>query len=178
MNETSLERLDGMIREASSELFAAYGVPLRESSPGDAVSDDAYAATIGFTHPEVRGALIMTMCRDMVVRSFPAQIARVDPGVEAIADWTGELANQLLGRIKKKLSLFGVDITLSTPVVFKGNKLSHFPQHPKVSRMHGFNHESGHLDVELQAFPEEGLELDASRGSAGPAMDEGEVSLF
>jgi CheY-specific phosphatase CheX len=98
--------------------------------------------------------------------------------VETLADWTGELANQLLGRIKRKLNLYGVDISLSTPVVFAGKQFNHFPQHGTISRTHGFNHELGPIEVELQVIPEADFELSELVESSGTSLAEGEVSLF
>jgi len=39
------------------------------------------------------------------------------------SDWVGELANQLLGRVKNKLVPLGVDICLGTPAVVEGREL-------------------------------------------------------
>merc|ERR1712146_853533 len=43
---------------------------------------------------------------------------------DANYDWIGELANQLLGRLKNKLLSWNVEVALSTPVLVHGAQLS------------------------------------------------------
>ena len=178
MNQSSLDSLDHLIRAATRDLFAAYGVPLTDNGIGASFSGEVYAATIGFTHTAFRGALIITLCRDLVVKSLPSQISSPAPGHELTGDWAGELSNQLLGRIKKKLIAYGVGISLSTPVVFRGTGLCNFPQPAVVSRSHCFSSAAGPLEVVFQARADAGFELveTGDPDAGGPA--EGEVSLF
>ena len=175
MNQESLATLDRIIQEASLELFAAYQVQLDEGSADGGSADDAYAATLGFTHTVIKGALIITVCRDLVIHSLPRQITVPDAGM--VADWTGELANQLMGRIKKKFFNYGLDVTLSTPVVFGGRGLNRFPRQTAVCRTCCFGHGTGQLEVVFQADVGNGFEFVES-ALAGSVMTEGDVALF
>ncbi|MBN1520132.1 MAG: chemotaxis protein CheX [Spirochaetales bacterium] len=178
MDKDSLARLDAVVRGASKDLFGAYGVVLEDVIDERDLQDTIFVATIGYTHARLHGALIIALDPALARASLPSQIAAGEPSVERLADWSGELANQLLGRIKKKLAGSGLDINLGTPVVLEGKKMHYFPQHPKLARRMGFASASGRLDVEFQGEYEGFLELSEPSGAADAALDEGEVSLF
>jgi hypothetical protein len=178
MNQDSLSNLDRLIHEASLELFAAYHVQLEAGEFTGKRSREIYAATIGFTSPEMKGAIVVTLCRGLAAISLPAQLAGRAGESAIVADWTGELANQLLGRIKRKLAGFGVDIALSTPVVFRGQGLDLFPQQAEVYRRQEFGHGSGACLVVFQARVAEGCELEALDNPQDQGLQEGDIALF
>ena len=178
MNQESLERLDGILIDASRELFAAYQVELSAGYPESLPETDLFAATLGFTSLELKGALIITLYKELVVHSLPTQFSGKNVQSAMVADWTGELANQLLGRIKAKLIHMGVEIILSTPVVFKGLGLNLYPQKADVTRTHGFGHGTGALKVVFQAKVQPHFELNPAVVAPAKGLVEGEVSLF
>jgi CheY-specific phosphatase CheX len=178
MNQESLTHLDRVIHESSLELFAAYNVRLETGEFAGKRSREIYAATIGFTCPELKGAIVITLCRGLAVNSLPPQLAGRAGESSIVADWTGELSNQLLGRIKRKLAGFGIDIALSTPVVFKGQGLDLYPQQAEVHRRQEFGHGSGACLVVFQARVAEGFELEPLDNPQDQGMQEGDIALF
>lgn len=178
MNQESIGQLDHIIIDAAVELFAAYRVMLEEGYLDDSPTIDVYAATIGYTSQQLKGALIITLYKELVIHSLPPQFAEKTVDSSMVADWTGELANQLLGRIKAKMVPFGVEIILSTPVVFKGQGLNLYPQQADVTRTHGFGHGTGALKVVFQAKLLPDFELQVSLVQPAQGLGEGEVSLF
>ncbi|MFZ5440658.1 MAG: chemotaxis protein CheX [Myxococcota bacterium] len=99
-------------------LFDAYGLGAQQSESPRAGEelDLRLAAVIGFSGQKVRGTLMLAIDEGALRRSLP-------PGSEP-RDWLAELANQLLGRFKNRLARFGVDLTISTPLVILGERLS------------------------------------------------------
>lgn len=99
-------------------LFEAYGLTPSEGSsprPGEPLNL-RLASVIGFSGPNIRGTLMLAVDDEALARSAP-------PGSEA-RDWLAELANQLLGRFKNRVARFSLDLTLSTPLVILGERLS------------------------------------------------------
>jgi CheY-specific phosphatase CheX len=85
----------------------------------------------------------------------------------------GELANQLVGRLKAKLMARGATIALSTPVVLRGVKLSPLPRtevEPVV-----FESPTGKVLVWLEVEIEDGFKLGEERALKA---SEGELLVF
>jgi len=178
MNETSLSRIDDFLEAASRELFLSCGIGLERAAAESARLDIPFAATIGFTSGEIHGFLVITLGRDLAARSLPGSLRSRAADDEIVADWTGELSNQLLGRLKNRFHDVGVELALSTPVIFAGMNLRHFPCDAPLCRGLAFRDGSGGaVLVELQANYVEGFEI-GEGGRSGQVPDEGDVTLF
>ncbi len=123
---TESQRISGVIEEmtASScvELFDAYGVALSNTPSADWATTDEplVSAVMGFVSPQVRGTCLLACEQGPVKTSCP-------PGGR-IRDWVGELANQLVGRLKIKLLGHDIEIGLTTPIVLQGIRLQPLPK--------------------------------------------------
>lgn len=78
-----------------------------------------FVSVIGFTGTHLRGALVVGSSRELATSLIGESLART-PDDGDIADWVGEMSNLTLGRVKMLLSLRGVDLQLSTPVLLQG----------------------------------------------------------
>jgi CheY-specific phosphatase CheX len=115
------QRIQAMAASAASELLDAYGVKLTETVEGWQESDEVvYSGVMGFIGERVRGTLLLAAPKETILATAPED-ARP-------RDWVGELANQLVGRLKSKLMAHGVTVALSTPVVLSGVRLSPLPR--------------------------------------------------
>ncbi|HUX38815.1 MAG TPA: chemotaxis protein CheX [Rectinemataceae bacterium] len=177
MNATSLARLDSYLTESLAELFAAHGMTGVSHRDEISARDGDFAAAIGFVGERIKGALILSLGRASLVASFPENLRRKGASDEMLADWGGELANQLLGRLKNGLWSSGVEIALGTPVAFVGEELEHFSPDPMIIRRKAFVMETGKAVAELEIDCAADLELgepkESFEGLAG-----GEFSLF
>lgn len=110
--------IDVLMGEAGAALFAAYGLAVETERPEqvDGVRLEI-AAVIGFTGSDVRGALMLAM-------SNTALEASRQTHTDTPRDWIAELSNQLLGRIKNLLAGYDVDVTISTPLVLRGERIA------------------------------------------------------
>lgn len=120
---------------SATELFDSYGQPMSLSGEAEETKRKlnlALGAAIGFTGEHVRGVLAIAVDEDLAVKMNPLPTGS-DPG--ASQDWIGELANQLLGRLKNKLLSVGVELALSTPVVVQGNDLRIGAVHRRATRL-------------------------------------------
>lgn len=113
--------IQALAGQACVELLQAYNVTVVPASDGWAESDEVmFSGVMGFVGDSVRGTCLLAAPQNTVEAAAPK-----DAGAR---DWVGELANQLVGRLKAKLMARGATIALSTPVVLRGVKLSPLPR--------------------------------------------------
>jgi hypothetical protein len=177
MNAESLSRMDGFLTSSVVELFASHGLRLKETEYRGQGVDIPFASTIGFTSPNLVGVLVLTASREIVERSLPANLKQGKPSDAIIADWTGELSNQVLGRLKNRFYAVGIEIALSTPTVFAGKELKHFFQPSAVYRSIMFQGD-GSVFAELQADCAPDFEIGEEVGGGAKAPPEGEALFF
>ena len=195
MNESSLALLDEYLADSLAKLLAAHGFEAQRdtdmvapSAANDSAAagfpttsarawahrDGDFGAAIGFTGDRLKGALVLSLGRRSLVASMPEGSRESD---EILADWAGELANQLLGRLKNGLWASGLEIALGTPVTFVGVNLEHFSPDPMVLRRTGCLVETGRVVVELEMDCAADIEL-GEPSARGDGLSDGEFSLF
>jgi len=173
---TSVRMLDAAVEAAALALFDSLGIPL-ESEASVGRSDDNIGASIGFTSPKLKGALVLISTRALVARALPSEV-REGASEEQISDWMGELANQLLGRIKNKLLALGVALEMSTPTVIWGLELASKDTRSRLRRRFAFRHGGQPLSVFVDAVSAPDFEFTVSEAAQGPGIAEGELTLF
>ncbi len=139
LEPASADVLDAVLQSSAIAMFEAYGVAASEATPASGTRLREFAAIIGFSGAQLRGSLVVTLDRALVEVSGGGQVEG-----NAQLDWVGEVANQVLGRLKNRLLQFGVNIDLSTPVAISGDDLASTVRHSTVVRIvnletiHGF----------------------------------------
>ena len=115
----------GLLTGCCQALFEGVGLTLtvigKDASP--ARSGERLAAFIGFSGDEMRGAITLDLPSALVAQVHPSASARA-LDKDDLCDWAGELANQLLGRLKNSLTCYSVLLQLSTPSCVWG-RMSH-----------------------------------------------------
>ena len=108
--------------EACAEMFALLGTPVdlleNAHAPPSAHSMTGF---IGFSGP-IRGSLTISSTADLFLASYPSK-TDAGPDLADLLDWAGEIANQLLGRIKRRFCERGVDFEASTPAAIRGRDI-------------------------------------------------------
>jgi chemotaxis protein CheX len=133
MKSSPSELMERLVPEACGELFSAYGVSLRRlpaSTPvGDGWNDESSGGQVTFTSASMTGSLVMVSsfrffasCRPSEVRTRPLKKASSADWI-LVRDWTTELVNQLLGRIRNRLYTYGVPLDWKNPVALSGHSL-------------------------------------------------------
>jgi CheY-specific phosphatase CheX len=126
LNAEQLEAVRSVVMEACVEMLAACGRSVGRVEPGRTcnLSEHEIAGFIGFSGA-VRGSLIVAASSKMFASTFPSIAAsRPAPSRTELLDWAGELANQTLGRIKRRFCDRGVDFDTSTPTAITGRHLA------------------------------------------------------
>ncbi len=132
-DKSARELLSESLLTNAIELFAHYEAPLEVGAPPDM----ELAAVLGFSGDAIQGALGLLAHRDLVAATYRSATGQ-DGSRRQLDDWLGELANQLLGRIKNTLLRYDVAIQLATPMVLRG-----------VNIEVGGSHEDGVYKVEF-----------------------------
>jgi hypothetical protein len=173
MGDTSnADVLESITNEACISLFAAYSLSLNRVAPNIDPDDGLmYCGVVGYTGSEIRGTLMLATSSEPIGRTSPSSQA-------SPREWVAELTNQLLGRVKTRLTRRGVTIHMSVPVVLRGQHLAPLGRteldlHPLV-----FSSCAGVVCVWLDAEYPKGVVLADLTESAEAAMEEGTGMLF
>ncbi len=176
MTAESLQRIDGFLESSLIDLFASHGTGLKSSPDRGGGIDDPIAATIGFSSDNLRGVLVLTTARALASETLPKNLRSGVPGDEILADWTGELSNQMLGRLKNRFHAAGIDVALGTPIVFVGKEMRHYSKESPIQRSLYFA--EGRIMVEFHAEYDKDFEVSGEGAEAQATALEGEILFF
>lgn len=127
MHDADAAILRTHVVQCTRDTFAAYSihVDLDEGDPCPPAQDAQIVTFIGFGGARMRGTLTVMAPRAIWLTTYPIALA---PGVEVsendLLDWCGEIANQVLGRIKNQLTRRGVELEVSTPKALHASELT------------------------------------------------------
>ncbi len=169
--DQSKQTLNDVIAECTTALFEAYGVPMTVEATGalPEIDELVVSGTIGFTGEDMRGTLVL--CANSQLLDSPAFRDSTSRA------WIGELANQLLGRVKNRLLPFGVTIHLSTPMTMHGHNLQpepNSPESPSFSLVGASERAVVWFDLETSKT----LSLVPQPNADAPTQAEGDLLLF
>ena len=105
-----------LLATSFDEMFAQPVRPPGPQVPGEVL----LAVSIGVSGPGLRGALVIAARPGFFVSTYPLPPAEALPAPDDVDDWARECANQLLGRVKNRLSARGVQMSVSTPTALRG----------------------------------------------------------
>jgi chemotaxis protein CheX len=177
MKEEDRAVINAMIVDMCREMFAANGESLAElDDPGtDAERDGLLAASIGLSGHSVRGAMVVVARPAFFFSTYPVELGT--PGTGEIFDWAGEVANQLLGRLKNRLGRYGVDFTLSTPTVVRGDRLRLRTGDQSATLRRPLHIRDERVDIHFEIERDDDQPL-LSNGPPASASPEGDALLF
>jgi CheY-specific phosphatase CheX len=168
MKKSHSDVLAPLLSQAVQGVFDAYGAPSAESD-GDFSGHDI-VAVVGFSDDRVRGGLALGLSREFA-RSISPAVGGSDE------DWVGELANQVLGRLRNQLLRYDLDIGMGTPVVLAGVGITVAP--PRESALLHLRFESGEhaFGVFLETRCSDAFEF-GTPTMEHIAVDEGSLMMF
>jgi CheY-specific phosphatase CheX len=162
------------------EFFRAYGIHCEKTDGNGPTTGPEMGSIIGFRGQGLRGGLAFVAPAELVARILPvpAQPSRADL---QLRDWSAEIANQLVGRLKNKLSARAIDFDVGTPVCFRGSsiRLSFLPEADGITLDFSTGPES--VRVYLDCVVSQGndpRDAPAPPPSAPRIVTEGDVVLF
>jgi CheY-specific phosphatase CheX len=182
---TSQEReiLSEALVEVCTELLAAPGrvlerQPAASPAPEAKTGDGAVVASVGLSGRDVKGALVLMGDVDFLRSIYPAELSGATIAENDLADWAGEVANQLLGRLKNRFCRRGLDFSISTPTVIRGVRLQISGAEPGSGIHHRLVLDQRPVDVYFQVARQDDQPLLQDEESTSTASAEGETLLF
>lgn len=168
------EILDAMVTEscaASTPPCVVQRVPVDKEQ-----AHTELAAVIGFSGERVRGTVGLTATLTALSATHPSALVGDPTTPRMLEDWLGELANQVMGRIKAQLRRRGVTVWMSTPIVLRGLSILVTSYHDHVRRYAFSIQQEGGFTLWLDVDAESALEVAAS--DLLPGQEPGQVVLF
>jgi hypothetical protein len=161
-----------LLTEVTLALFEAYEVDITPLGEDTVPPSRPYACVgvLSFTSATLGGSLLLMLERGVIERSYTLP----NPN---LPDWTGELANQLVGRLKNALARFGVNVNLSIPVVVSGTGLSMPPSASPIHCYHRYDSSYGRVAVRLNVFVPQGVDIELIE-TEDQSLAEGRGLLF
>lgn len=142
-------------------------------SPSDAW---IVGASIGFSGPKGAGSMVIWGDFALYEKSHPLAGVKVLERDEVL-DWTGEVCNQILGRVKNQLGRENVTVFMATPNVFAGKNVTLGRANGDVQVEGHFRHPGGSFAVRFDC--ESKLLDERTEPEAGTEMpEEGDLMLF
>jgi hypothetical protein len=166
-SESISARCSNLAASSCIELFDAYGLPLAQGNDGWRESpEQLISGVMGFVGPRVRGTCLLA--------AEPAAVQATCPPEGRMRDWVGELSNQLVGRLKKKMLSRGVEVALTTPIVLTGVRLQPLPR-GRIEPT-AFSSDKGFVVVWVEVEAAQNLSMDSEQ--AEPADPDVDLLLF
>lgn len=123
MDRISREVMEHAAREV---LKTSAGVEIVTVEPAAEPADPVLGLIATLSLNGARGGTLLISCgRPEAGRLAAGMLGGAEPDEDTVRDALGELANQIGGTIKRKLTASGRGITLSVPVVVAGSLLAH-----------------------------------------------------
>lgn len=177
---TDAERgeLVALLLDACGDTFSQAGrtVSAAPDRGGRVEPHEAMAACIGFSGDGVRGALVFVAPASLFRDTYP--VVGADLSDRDLADWAGEIANQLLGRLKNRLVARGLDFRLSMPAVLSGRELNTEGRNHPTSVNLDVNVGSQLAIMQLEIERDGGVAALAPNAPPSESFGEGEAMLF
>lgn len=143
--------IERYVSRCAPELLDAYGLTLTsvEAHKGELPSY-SLAGIVGFVG-HVNGTLLVGADPPMVVRSHPLRAKQPEMSERMQLDWIGELANQLMGRVKGRLAEHDVDVRFSPPISLAGTRMRHVATPGRTHRSRFASPDGDELSVWVDA---------------------------
>jgi len=170
------QSIEGFIESTGTSSYKFLGSP---EVRREAV-DVHFASVIGFSSSFFKGSLVAICESDFLDKTHPNHQMGMPVGPDEIADWSGEISNQLLGRVKNILSANDVKFDMGTPTTVSGKTMQLSEPKEGILLKLTFAGEHGPLDVFFQALMDKNLiikDIDLDKQSDASAA-EGDSILF
>lgn len=116
-------RLKQQLTQSTEDFFKTSGVSeVSAVSQANAVSFQ-WTGIIGLAGDQIQGSLAVSCTQDLLNKTHPNHALGMPVGPDDLVDWLGEIANQVLGRLKNLTLEYDLSFSLSAPNVVKGQAL-------------------------------------------------------
>jgi CheY-specific phosphatase CheX len=174
------EALRLVVTEACVDMLTACGTPVGHIAAERDVAprDHDIAGMIGFTGP-IHGSLIIAAPPELFESTLRASAIDGPPlSLPDLLDWAGELANQTLGRIKRRFCERGVDFQTSTPTAISAQQIENGGGRQEALVGLLLTVKEGLVSVSFDVAPPQDGDLFRDQAQPIPCALEGDLVLF
>ena len=174
------QRLENILTQGGKDFFSNNGITAFNPS-AEKIGENEFQWTgiIGLAGDLITGSLAITCKEDLLMKTHPNIAMGMPVGQEDLTDWLGEIANQMLGRIKNLVLEYGVSFSLSAPTVVKGQSINVQEQGKKAVTRQFFSADGHPVVLTLVAIINPNFNFDtAVKVSTGTKATEGDSLLF
>jgi CheY-specific phosphatase CheX len=170
-----------IVTDACVEMLSTYGLPPARVQAGrsEGFGEHDIAGLIGFTG-RARGSMILVASSKIFTTTFPTPFGEQEgpPSMGDLFDWAGEMANQTLGRIKRRFCELGLDLESSTPTTLHGRAIGARPTARDGIIDLALSTGAERISVRFEIVPPADGELFKPGAEPIACSDEGEMTLF
>ena len=174
------KEIKNFLNSAVTDLFKINGITqaLEKMDGLTTLEHCDFCAIIGFSGTKIKGHLLLAATHELLDFTHPSKAMGMDIGDSDHADWLGEISNQVIGRLKNALLKYGLNTTLTTPTVIRGQSINSFAL--KTDSIKEIIHfQLDHFDLLVEAHIELLAPVDFSVAVEGEqASDEGSSKFF
>lgn len=173
-------KLQEIVVQGTKDFFSQNGVEkINDSKAAGNAEAFQWTGIIGFSGDLIRGSFAVT-CQSGLLNHTHPNISMGMPVEEADrVDWLGEIANQVLGRIKNLTLEYSVNFSLSAPSVVKGQALEVIGQDKRMISVMNFDADGHPITLTMICMINPNFNFDtAVKTSGGKSASEGESLLF
>jgi CheY-specific phosphatase CheX len=181
MDADAWRRVNDMVIECTLATLKETGVAAAEEAceSRQLESELTNVAVMGFAGFHMRGAVLLATSDELLMRTFPKPAAEGGAERDALLDWSGELLNHLMGRIKTELGMHGIVIEPGTPTTISGVGVRVGAATRNAHCMpYRFQVDGDSFVVRFEALERPGAELSAQPDESRTVGSPGDVLLF
>lgn len=119
-------KLIDLLNAAVLDCFSSNGIQVK-ATPAPAANGttpaETFAASLGFSGALIQGALVVSADKAFLGGTHPQRDYGRPLTDDDLGDWIGEIANQVVGALKRSTTGYKVDFLLGTPTVMRGVEL-------------------------------------------------------
>ena len=184
-NRDAMLEFDRIVSEAVVDLFRSFGVTVRPHHGSvealeNADKTSSTAAMLSLSGAEIRGTVAIAALFELLASCCPHDKSRPKLSTSSATDWNmvrdvaKELVNQLVGRIKNRLSARGVTFDSRTPTAVSGNAVSGLLRGHTALR-YVFAADTQYVNVFIDVTVTPAGQQKISRSNINPPIREGEI---
>jgi len=180
MQPADMAELREIVVTAARQVFPGCGIEVGEQRepPAEAPDTKRLVAVMGFSGGLMRGSLALIAPVELMKRAYPLPLTLNGPWELDVFDWSGEVANRLLGRIKNELAARGVEVEPSTPHVLHAEPLQTVGSMRQMICSLAFTSEDSWIEVWFDAIAAQESAVLAPIDPNRETPSEGDVLLF
>jgi CheY-specific phosphatase CheX len=179
---SSSDRVLPLVLEAAEDFIKSVGITdmsrLDADSPVAFDKDsDVLSSMLGFSGSKIKAALVVESTHGGIAATNPQREYKTDLDLTDHTDWIGEIANQIVGNLKRIFRSYGVDFTMGTPVVMTGRNV-HILSNSHVYRALVFALNKHHMKISISVQLADDVNLESRNEELKDEVSGGDAFLF